>query len=176
MTENARRGDRGQRVSFPQNAKISVASGQSRRNRGKRKRKKKKKLKYRPMRPMHPTTMIITSCSFHGIAHDHPKISVCNGISSFLSPVAIRRTFLRCFSSAFRPSGIGTGSHWLSLDDRARVVAYFDIARSKNHLFDRRNENGPLTFIIDRSTGFFGSSLFLITCRTQDSLLFLYAN
>lgn len=139
---------------FLKTQKLALPPGRAGGIEVKERKKKKKKLKYRPMRPMHPTTMIITSCSFHGIAHDHPKISVCNGISSFLSPVAIRRTFLRCFSSAFRPSGIGTRSHWLSLDDRARVVAYFDIARSKNHLFDRCNENGSLTFIIDRSTGF----------------------
>lgn len=86
--------------------------------------------------PMHPATMIIASCSFHGTAHDHPKISVCNGISSFLSPVATRQAFLRrCFSSAFRPSGTGTRNHWLSLDDRARVAAYLDIARSKNYIY-----------------------------------------
>lgn len=38
-------------------------------------------------------TMIIASCSFHGTAHDHPKISVCNGISSSFAPVAIRPFF-----------------------------------------------------------------------------------
>jgi len=103
-------------------------------------------------------TMIITSCFFHGTAHDHPKISVRNGISSFLSSMAIRRAFLqRCFSSAFRPSGTGTKSHWLSLDDRARVVVYFDIARSKNYIYlivDIVDMTGDLlTFFTGRSTG-----------------------
>jgi len=68
--------------------------------------------------------------------------------------------FQRCFSSAFRPSGTGTRSHWLSLDDRARV-AYFDIARSKNYIYlivDIAMTGNLLTFFTGQNTDFDSSS------------------
>jgi len=53
------------------------------------------------------TTMIITSCSFHGTAHDYPKISVCNGISSSLFSVAIPSANLSSALLLFRLSSFG---------------------------------------------------------------------
>lgn len=93
------------------------------------------------------TTMIIASCSFHGTAHDHPKISICNGISFFRAetPLLFGEPFFDAVS-LFRLSSFG---HWLSVDDRARVAAYFDIARSKNHIYlivVTKTAGGSLTF------------------------------
>lgn len=110
------------------------------------------------------TTMIIASCSFHSTAHDYPKIIVCNDISSFLVPVAIRRAFL--FTASLPPLVLRALGREATIS-RARVAAYFDIALSKVvHIYlivVMETVGGSLTFFNGRS-----SSSLIISTRHID--------
>lgn len=107
------------------------------------------------------TTMIIASYSFHGTAHDHPKISVCNSVSSFLAPVAIRRAFLPCFSSAFRPSG----EKPLAISRRSREsrCIFWYSTLQDSYLFDRCIGSGRWFVNICQQDTDSGSSLLNIS-------------